>query len=177
MSSIRPYVLRTLVAGAALLASPALAVVQSSCPAPCAKLPRYAIFGRETGGHLDANGYLVDLVGTLAKGIRKTIVRVDASVNVEGGVGFNSLYVSAYLNGKSAGGVGTSGYGTACASTHPYCTVTATIWFDIDALEATYPGQFVGQPLTVSVGGGALTGSGAGRSYWASFDAQVVKNR
>jgi hypothetical protein len=174
MSSYRRYSLATLIAGAVLIASPALATLQSSCPAPCAKPPRYAIFVRETAGNLDANAHLTPLTGTLLKGTRNTAVRVDATVTVEASSGPASLFLWASLNAQSPG-VGYDGHGTACADTHPYCTMSMTLWFDIDQLEAAHPGKFVGQPLTVMLAGEGLTGGGGGAPYWATFDAQVVK--
>jgi hypothetical protein len=172
MSSCRRFSLGTLIAGAILIASPALATPESSCPAPCAKPPRYGIFVREPSGTLDANAKITPLTGTLFKGARHTVVRVDATVTVEAGAGgSSSIYFSALLNNHFAG----SGHGTACADTHPYCTVSMALWFDIDQLEADYPGMFVGKPLTALLQGGSLTGGGSGRTYWATFDAQVVK--
>jgi hypothetical protein len=173
MSSYRRYSLGTLIAGVVLLASPALAVVESSCPAPCAKPPRNAIFVRETAGNLDVNGYTAPLEGTLSKGTRHTVVRVDATVTVyRSGNGPSSLFLSPTLNSQEPG---YAGHGTACADTHPYCTISMTVWFDIDQLEAAHPGKFVGQLLIVALVGEGLTGSGAGSPYWATFDAQVVK--
>ena len=172
--SNRRFSLGALIAGAFLITSPARATLQSSCPAPCAKPPRYAIFVRETAGTLDANAHLTPLTGTLLKGSRNTVVRVDATVTVETSPAPSSLFISAALNNQYPG-VGYSGHGTACADTHPYCTMSMTVWFDIDQLEAAHPGMFVGQPLSVSLGGGGLTGGGAGDTYWATLDAQVVK--
>lgn len=174
MSAHRRHVLRALVAGAALFASPALAVPNSSCPAPCAKPPRYSIFVREPDGHMNANGYLIPLSGGLLKGSARTVVRVDATVTLNRSGGPASLYVWAILNGTDPE-PGYDGHGTACADTHPYCTMSMSVWFDIDALEAAHPGMFVGKPLNVMVGGGALTGSVGGDPYWATFEAQVVK--
>jgi hypothetical protein len=103
------------------------------------------------------------------------VVRVDATVTVEaGGPASSGIFFSVLLNNHHAG-PDYSGHGTACADTHPYCTLSMSLWFDIDQLEATYPGSFVGQPLTVALQGGALTGGVSGSTYWATFDAQVVK--
>ena len=102
---------------------------------------RYGIFVRETAGTLDANANLTPLTGTLLKGTRHTVVRVDATVTVEaGGVGPPSIFFEATLNDQVAG---YSGHGKACADTRPYCTLSMTLWFDIDQLEATHPGMFV----------------------------------
>ena len=102
------------------------------------------------------------------------VVRVDATVTVAANGPFPVLGLDARLNYKFSS---VAGYGTACAPTHPYCTISATFWFDLDAMEAKYPGTFIGQPLTVSVGGGNFLGAGAGASYWASFSAEVAKNK
>ena len=175
MSSYRRFSLEALIAAAVLTASPALATPQSSCPAPCVKPPRYGIFVREPSGSLDANAKITPLTGTLLKGAHHTVVRVDATVTVEaGGPASSGIFFSVLLNNHHAG-PDYSGHGTACADTHPYCTLNMSLWFDIDQLEATYPGTFVGQPLTVALQGGALTGGDSGSTYWATFDAQVVK--
>ena len=100
------------------------------------------------------------------------MVRVDATVTVDASTS-PKLFLWASLNAQSPG-VGYDGHGTGCADTHPYCTMSMTLWFDIDQLEAAHPGKFVGQPLSVMLAGECLTGGG-GAPYWASFDAQVVK--
>ena len=176
MSSYRLQALRSALVGAALRASPAFATVQNSCPAPCTRPPRYAFFARETDGHLDANGQTAHLVGALAKGSHKTVVRVDAMLTVQGGASFPNIMIWADLNGKHPSNT-VDGAAAGCPTTHPFCTITATLWFDLDELEAAFPGWFVGQPLAIRVGGGSLTLAGVGNQYEASFSAQVVKNR
>jgi hypothetical protein len=174
--SYRPSsVLRALVVGGVLMASPALAVISSSCPAPCAKPPKSALFMRETND-LDANSYTVPLSGMLSRGSAHTVVRVDATFMVPNRGTMSTVEVYPVLNGRFQD-LSSTGVINACSTTHPTCSVTGTFWFDVDELEATYPGTFVGQPLNLAVVGNPLTGSAAGFTYHLSFSAQVVKKK
>ncbi len=166
---------RTLVLACALAATPALAVVTSSCPAPCARPPKYALFMRDTN-KLDANSYTVPLAGTMSRGTAHTVLRVDATAAVMGSGSILSLQLYPIVNGQyqDSSFVGDV---NACAQTHPFCSITGTFWFDIDELEAANPGSFVGQPLNISVQAGAQTGSDPGASYHLTFSAQVVKKK
>lgn len=183
MSSIhRMRVFRTVaVTGAMiLLATSASAGVESSCPDPCVRLPKSALFVRETNGTLDQNNKIVSLSGTLLKGTAKTVLRLDVSLMVHAGAGMGGVYFFPFLNGEhpSIGyGQEIDGHEISCdPSKVGACSVTGSFWFDIDALEAVYPGMFVGQPLTIEVTGGTLP-SGAGEGYRASFSAEVVKKK
>ena len=103
MSSIhRMRVFRTVaVAGAMiLLATSASAGVESSCPDPCVRLPKSALFVRETNGTLDQNNNIVSLSGTLLKGTAKTVLRLDVSLMVHAGAGVGGVYFFPFLNGK-----------------------------------------------------------------------------
>jgi len=173
-------VLRTLAVfgTTALLSGPAFAAVESSCPAPCTILPKSAVFVRETAGVLGPqNGWLVPLQGTLRVGTRKTVVRVDATVTVEVDPSVTNYYINADINGRDLY-PGNPPSVTTCDNTRSYlCSVTGTFWFDIDALEAAFPGEFVGQSLTISLRGGTLNAQGNGKPYQASFSAEVVKKK
>ncbi len=171
-------VLRALavVGATALLSTAAYAAVESSCPAPCTTLPKSALFVRETAGVLGPqNGWLVPLEGTLRVGTRKTVVRVDASVTVDVDASVKNYHISAFINGRPGNNPHIA---TTCDNTRSFlCTVNANLWFDIDALEAAYPGEFVGQPVTITLRGGTFNAQGNGRPYEASFSAEVVKKK
>ena len=131
----------------------------------------YGIFVRETAGTLDANANLTPLTGTLLKGTRHTVVRVDATVTVEAGaVGPPSIFFEATLNDQVAGYSGHGGVRRHAPLLHA----------EHDALVRHRParghpsGDVRRQPLNVVLPGGGLTG-GSGRTYWATFDAHVVK--
>jgi hypothetical protein len=167
------------VGATAMLSSAAFATVESSCPAPCTTLPKSALFVRETAGVLGQGGFLPPLEGTLRVGTRKTVLRVDASVTVEVDASVNGYYIDAYINGRDLSS--SKGYVpsfTTCDNTRSYlCSVTGTFWFDIDAHEAAFPGEFVGKPVTITLTGGNLHANGNGRPYQASFSAEVVKKK
>ena len=168
--------LRALVVGCLLAAPPALAAsFGSSCPAPCLKPPRYALFMRESAT-LDANSKIAPLIGKLSRGTARTVLRLDATIFTLGNGTIGSVFVSPTVNGKSFDPVYASIVG-ACVTGQSACTVTGSFWFDVDELEAQHPGQFVGQPLNMSLAGGALSGTGPNANYTAMFSAQVVKKK
>jgi hypothetical protein len=179
MSSLRRMrIIRSTIAvvgATAFLSSAAWAAVESSCPAPCTRLPKTSLFVRETNGVLDQVGRIVPLSGMLLRGTAKTVVRIDASVFVNVNPSVDQLYVRANLNGVTSS---PASYFVTCDSTKSaYCTATGTFWWDIDALEVDHPGMFVGQPLSITLHGGNLFNQGAGQPYEASFIAQVVKKK
>jgi hypothetical protein len=166
------------VGATAMLSSAAFAAVESSCPAPCTTPPKSALFVRETAGVLlPFNGDLAPLQGMLRVGTSKTVLRVDASVTVEVDASVKDFHIYARINERDLS-PGNAIRSKTCDNTRSYlCSVTGTFWFDIDALEAAFPGEFVGQPVTISLRGGNFSGAGIGRPYQASFSAKVVKKK
>ena len=65
--------------GCLALSTAAPAAIGSSCPAPCARPPKSAVFLGDPNGTLGALGSITSLTGTLLKATAKTVVRVDAS--------------------------------------------------------------------------------------------------
>ena len=133
---------------------------------------------RETNGTLDAAGSIAPLAGTLAKGAKKSILRVEALVNhLHGGTGTTGVLhvaVNGVLLENGFGGGFTDG--TVLSCTGQVCLTTGTFWLDLDAAETANPGMFVGQPLSI-----VLTyttqAANAGSSYAASFSVQVSKKK
>jgi hypothetical protein len=168
---------RTLVLASVLAATPALAVLSStsSCPAPCLKPPKSALFVKETGV-LDANSKISTVTGTLSRGTAHTVVRLDATIFVLGQGKIGNLLMSPRLNGSYMDPV-YSGPVSPCPIGQSFCVVTGTVWFDIDQLEAKNPGEFVGQPLNIELYGGAISGSDPTANYVATFSAEVVKKK
>jgi len=175
MSYRTSNVLRALILGSTLIAGPALAYVSSSCPAPCAKPPKSALFMRESNGLLNANSYTPPLTGLLSRGSARTVVRVDATILLPDRETLPVYEIWATLNGEYQDPLFSAVIGS--CGTHPTCSVTGTFWFDVDELEAANPGTFVGQPLSLVVGGSPLTGNAPGHTYRMSFSAQVVKKK
>jgi hypothetical protein len=163
----------TVLGATAMLSGNALAVVESSCPAPCPVAPKTALFVREAG-NLAAGGSAF-LPGTLQKGVKKTVLRVDATFTVDVDPTVPGLWIMPTLNGINAGNL--HPFALCESSRATICTVSATFWWDIDALEAAHPGQFVGQPLDIILWGGNNFGAGSGLPFQASFAAQVVKKQ
>jgi hypothetical protein len=111
--------------GGLALSTAASAAIESSCPAPCARPPKSAIFLRDPNGVLGVGGSITPLTGTLLKGTAKTVVRVDASVSVTVDASFHAVEMFVTLNGVPPA-IGTGLYASPCDSTRsPYCTVTA----------------------------------------------------
>ncbi len=69
-------------------------------PDPCVRLPKSALFVRETNGTFDQNNKIVSLSGTLLKGTAKTVLRLDVSLMVHAGAGVGGVYFFPFLNGK-----------------------------------------------------------------------------
>jgi hypothetical protein len=162
---------RTLSALAAtlVLSSSAMAF-ESSCPAPCTVPPKNALFMRDSGSLL-AGG--LSLSGNLQKGIRKTVVRLDVTFSLLVTANITDISVMPEVNGRW---ITFDMTGCDVAKTS-LCTLTATYWYDVDAMEAAHPGEWVGKPLQVVVYGSTSVPTlySNGRPYDMSFAAQIVK--
>lgn len=121
---------------------------ERSCDPDCiVKPPKENLFVR-AAGDIEPSGATVQLSGTLLKGKKKTVVRVDVtheyfSLSNQ----FRAMTVK--INGKfPAPNFIVLNHIPACGPGN--CVVSATYWFDIDGQESVYPGQFYGQPLVVT---------------------------
>jgi hypothetical protein len=100
---------------------------------------------------------LFELSGVISKGKAHSVVRVDATYLTELGVaGPNvcptqptTIRISATVNGRRM----TGWPGMSCPANAYDCSVSGTLWLDLDAAEAAQPGLFKGQPLTITVSG------------------------
>jgi hypothetical protein len=150
-------------------ASTAFAVVESSCPSPCTKPPKESLFVHETGATITSGfGNCTVLAGTIAKGKKKTVLRVDASFRGTSVSTGNDCSVNMTVNGIGMNGAG--GYYNTPA---PCISVTGSFWLDIDAAEAANPGMFINQPLTITLDCRADVNT----PYAATFSAQVIKKK
>lgn len=144
-----------------------------SCLAPCAKVPKKS-------RHVSTVGFVALPAGpmagpilttpgaTLAKGNKKKVVTVDATITSGMPVPMPMiLSMGATLNGVAM--EPTTGVYMDCAGTAmtPWfggplagCTVSATFWLDLDQAETASPGTFIGLPLTVVLVGGDASGMG-----------------
>jgi hypothetical protein len=121
-------------------------------------------------------GVAIPLNGTLARGVAHTVVRIDATFLAPARGTMTALQIYPLINGQYADDLPLHGAFSPCGS-HPSCGMTATFWFDIDALEMAHPAVFVGQPLAISVNAGPLAGVSTGTDYLLSFSAEVVKKK
>jgi hypothetical protein len=109
--------------------------------------------------------YTTQPVATIAKGRRNTVLAIEASYSDGASyptpAGMRVLGMQVYVNGVGVqpNPFGTYEFLTDCGfvdTDSNACSVTGTWWLDIDAAELANPGQFVGQPLTVSLMAGDL---------------------
>ncbi len=143
--------------------------VQSSCSAPCLTPPKFNLFVRDVGGTRDGTGKITPLVGTLAKGRAKTVLRVDFTVlgDSPSGNQTESLTINGHIvpDGVYYPNWFTQGeYG-----------ITRTYWLDLDAAEAAYPGSYVNQPLVISLASNWPLSPND--TYTVSFSVQLVKKK
>ena len=161
--------------GVLLATTPAFAVneqYESTCgPYPCAKPPKENLCFRQVGD-FDGSGAIAQAVGALAQGKKKTIVKVDMT--------FEWFTLSAQfrpfnlkLNGRFPVNFLILNHLDSCGS--GACTRHATTWFDIDAQESVYPGQFYGKPLVITLD--SAKAADANSSYNVTICASVLKNK
>jgi hypothetical protein len=99
--------------------------------------------------------------GTINLGSSATVLKVDATFKeVNSSCSPNAVDMfPPQVNGVTMNPDGLGAFISASASCLPSAfpvvcpTITGTYWLDIDAAEAAYPGQFVGQPLNVTISG------------------------
>jgi hypothetical protein len=106
------------------------------------------------------------LTATIVKGKRGTVLAIDAAYTDGpygpiGGVRVIGLGVTVNGVAVQPNPATAEQYVADCGSndTPPaVCNLAGTFWFDIDAAELANPGTFVGQPLTVVMSGGDVSG-------------------
>jgi hypothetical protein len=100
------------------------------------------------------SGFPTLLTATLAKGKKKKVLAIEASlVTGSGAVGI--LELRANVNGVAVEG---GEVNQSCIASVPHCTLVATWWLDVDVAEAANPGMFVKQALAVELEGGVQAG-------------------
>ncbi len=158
-----------------MAASPSWAlneVYESTCgPYPCAKPPKENLCFRQAGD-LGASGEIVQAVGALLKGQKKTMVKVDMTFEwFTLSNQFRPFTVK--LNNKFPVNFVILNHLDSCPS--GFCLRHATTYFDIDQQEAVYPGEFFGQPLVITMDSAKL--ADAGSTYNVTICAQVLKKK
>jgi hypothetical protein len=149
-------------------------VIDRSCDPDCAtKPPKESLFIRASGD-LDGNGASPEISGTLAQGKKKRVVRVDLTYDwFTTNNQFRAFTVR--VNDRfPAPSFTVINHFTSCGPGE--CLVTATYWFDLDAQELTYPGEFYGQPLKVDLEASTKAADANG-VYNATLAIQLVKKK
>jgi hypothetical protein len=147
---------------------------ERSCDPLCLSKPPKENMYVKAVGDLDGNGASPEISGTLAKGNKKTMVKVDLtyewfSLNNQ----FRPLTVR--LNDRyPAGQFLILNHLTSCGPGS--CVVGATYLFDVDLQEATYPGQFYGLPLKVDLEQSSKAAD-ANSNYNATLAIEVLKKK
>lgn len=160
-----------------LASAPAWAVnevYESTCgPSyPCVKPPKENLCFRQYGD-LGANGEMGQAIGALSKGQKKTMLKIDMTfewyslsaqfrpfnLKVNNKFPVNFIILN-HLDSCPAGG---------------FCLRHATFYYDMDQQESVYPGQFVGQPLVITLDSAKL--ADANSQYNATICAQVLKKK
>jgi len=159
-----------------LTATSGEATTESSCPAPCKKLPSANIFVREPAGTLDIAGNIAPLSGQVARGKKHTVLRVDVTLQLTTNNGVTGIYQAVSVNGVNLGGIGGTEATQACPAANATCALTVTYWLALDAAEADHPGVFIKHPLVVTFSGGSFNVAGAGNAYHATLAAQLLKS-
>ena len=146
--------------------------ITQSCDPDCAiKPPKTAVFVAQTGD-LDGSGAGAPVTATLAKGGKKSVVKVTWTYEwFSLGNTFRSFIPK--INNKFATNFAVINHLDSCPSGS--CTRSATTWFDLDFLEAQYPGQFYGQPLVVTFTSARAVD--AGNTYQSTLAAEIVKKK
>jgi hypothetical protein len=148
-------------------------VYESTCgPSyPCVKPPKENLCFRQYGD-LGANGEIGQAIGALSKGQKKTILKIDMT--------FEWFSLSAQyrpfnlkVNNKFPVNFLILNHLDSCPS--GFCLRHATFYYDMDQQESVYPGQFVGQPLVITLDSAKL--ADASSQYNVTICAQVLKNK
>src|SRR5689334_19097811 len=148
-------------------------VYESTCGPtyPCVKPPSENLCLKQIGD-LDANGAMVTATGALAKGKKKTMLKIDTTFEwFSLGNTFRSFNLK--VNGKFAVNFTVLNHLDSCAS--GACVRHMTWYYDMDDQEAVYPGQFYGQPLVITFDSSRAVD--ANSYYNLTLCAQVLKKK
>lgn len=156
-------------------AAPSFAVneiYESTCGAyPCVKPPNENLCFKQIGD-LDGSGAMAQAIGALAKGKKKTMLKIDMTFEwFSLGNTFRSFNLK--VNNKFAVNFTILNHLDSCPS--GACTRHATWYYDLDVQEATYPGQFYGQPLVITLDSARAVD--ANSYYNVTICAQVLKKK
>jgi len=99
----------------------------------------------------------VSLASTsIARGLRKNVLVVHGELTGRGNGNASAVRSNAAVNGH--GMEGETAYGN-CGGSEG-CSATGTWFLDLDKAEASFPGTFIGQTLTIELVGGDAANSG-----------------
>ena len=146
-------------------------VFESSCAAPCLKPPKENLFIRGAGD-FDANGATPTITGTLAKGSKKTVLKIDVTFSWFS-LGNTFRVFNAKVNNRFAANYTILNWLDSCAN--GMCTRTMQFYYDMDVQELAYPGEFIGQPLNITFNSSRAVDNGS--NYTVAIAAQVFKKK
>ncbi len=112
--------------------------------------------------------YPAPLTATIAKGQKKTVLAIAATLRDSGppgrclGLQVSVNSVLAESGPASAMPITVTDCGGCGGAAESFCSVTGTWWLDVDAAETANPGMFVGQPLSITLAYGDGTAAGPG---------------
>jgi hypothetical protein len=123
-------------------------------------------------GDFDAAGAGVPLTATLAKGAKKSLLKIDVNYQWFAlGAGFRPFTIR--VNNKFAANFTVLNELDSCSS--GFCVRHVTQYYDLDLQEAAYPGEFLGQPLVITMDSARAVD--AGSSYQATLTAEIIKKK
>jgi hypothetical protein len=157
--------------GLALTASSAHAVHETTCPGLC----KTNLFVRETYGTVSNFDQIGAIYGTLQKGKKGHVLRVEATASVNShaaGIMDCAVFVNNHIiEGGALFGID---HGVSCQNAG-MCFFTGSYWLDLDAAEAEFPGVYLNQPLDLIFQ--CSTYGNAGQRYGSTMSAELVKKK
>ena len=147
-------------------------VYESTCGAyPCIKPPKENLCFKQAGD-FDANGAGAQAIGALAKGKKKSILKID--VTYEWFTLSNQFRpFTLKVNNKFSANFTILNHLDSCPN--GFCLRSSTWFYDLDTQELQYPGEFYGQPLVITVDSGKV--ADAGSTYNVTVCAQLLKKK
>jgi len=106
----------------------------------------------------------------IQKGRARTVLAISATLTTLSGTNA-TFHMFPEVNGVVPYG---SVVNQACVAAVARCTMTGTWWLDVDDTEASNPGEFLNQPLSIVLLGGVLSGA-TDADVTATLSVQMVR--
>jgi hypothetical protein len=153
--------------GALIIASPSFAQSYSYS----GKKSAYSLipYGAANGGGPMPSADVSLTSTSIARGLRKYVLVVHGELTGRGNGNASAVRINAAVNGHNM--EGETAYGN-CGGSEG-CSATGTWFLDLDEAEASFPGTFIGQTLTVELVGGDA--ANPGRTGTVNLIVELVK--